>query len=383
MATAVTNRKVKKHALTIAVDARPLCHPLTGIGTYLKALLDGLQGLDKFNHYRLIAPAPVSYEVTNPNWHIITDQMSGKWSGIAWFHARLPIYLKRMEPDILWGPRHHLPIIIPGKIKSVLTIHDTVHCCLPQSMPLVNLISERINMALSLRRADKLVTVSRSTARDLHHFYPYTKIKTQVIYSGTPQMPTKGKTQSLNDRLQLPDRYLLFVGTLEPRKNLSGVLKAFTEISKIDAHLHLVCVGSKGWKNSALWQSLRHHPAKKRIYFTGYVDQSRLTWIYRNAQCLVFPSHYEGFGFPILEAMSLGVPVITSNVSSMPEVAGKAALTVSPADIRALTVAIKRILSDNKLKKELAVKGKQRARQFNWEQSAVQMHRLFEQVGAA
>ena len=173
--TPVPQRNGKHRPLTIAVDARPLCQPLTGIGTYLKALLNGLQGLDERNRYCLIAPAPINYAVTKPNWRIITDQTSGKWSRSIWFHVRLPKYLKRIQPHILWGPRHHLPIIIPTGTKSVLTIHDTVHCRFPQSMPLINLISERINMALSLRRADRLIAVSRSTANDLHHFYPFTK----------------------------------------------------------------------------------------------------------------------------------------------------------------------------------------------------------------
>jgi glycosyltransferase involved in cell wall biosynthesis len=344
-------------------------------------LLDGLQKLDQRNYYRLIAPAPVNYTVTNPNWCIKTDYVRGKWSTAAWFQLRLPKYLMRLRPDVLWGPRHHLPHIMPGGITSVLTIHDTVHCRYPRSMPLINLLSERINMALSLRRADKLVTVSQSTANDLHHFYPFTKTKTQVIYSGTPHIPAAGQSPSSGSKPLLPQRYLLFVGTAEPRKNLAGVLNAFADISKFDAHLHLVCVGAKGWKNHPLRQSVLLHPARDRIRFTGYVDLNQLARIYQGALCLLFPSRYEGFGFPILEAMSLGVPVITSNVSSMPEVAGQAALTVSPTDIPELTRAIQQVLSDTQLRNGLIEKGKRRARQFSWDKCALKMRCTFEQAG--
>ena len=296
-------------------------------------------------------------------------------------HTQMPIHLSRIKPDILWGPRHHLPVYTPGNIKAVLTIHDTVHRLFPQSMPVMNLISERFNMALSVRRADCLVTVSKSTASDLNRLYPHTKGKTHVVPSGTPPIPNaNGISGNGEPACNLPENYLLFVGTLEPRKNLFRLLQAFEEISRIDESLHLVCVGAKGWRNSAVEHLLRNHPAKLRIVFTGYVDRARLAGIYKGAQCLVFASLYEGFGFPILEAMSMGVPVITANVSSMPEVAGKAALCVNPEDSQALAGAVKRVLYDNALRLQLIRDGKQRARQFSWTQCARHMCRLFEQV---
>ena len=178
----------------------------------------------------------------------------------------------------------------------------------------------------------------------------------------------------------IPERYFLFVGTLDPRKNFLNIFKAFERINPEIHDIHLIIIGGKGWKNNNFIKLIKSHPLKKYIHFTGYIFRDELQYYYKKALCLLFPSIYEGFGFPVLEAMSCGTPVITSNVSSMPEISGNAAITVNPGDVNALAESMMKLLNDKNLREKLITKGFERVLQFSWKRCAERTIKVFEKV---
>ncbi|MCJ7617944.1 MAG: glycosyltransferase family 4 protein [Desulfobacterales bacterium] len=361
--------------MNIGIDARPLTYQMTGIGTYLKQLLDEMQKIDRVNHYYLISNGPISFNLKNPLWFKIEGKIKKKMLSTLWMQCKAPLLAYKLKLDLFWGPRHHLPPLLPKKIKKMLTIHDVVHLLYPKTMPLSHLIVERLLMRLSILKADYIIAVSSSTESNIKDAYGICSDKIRTIYSGTPVLT---KRTSIKKYKSLPSKYFLFVGSLEPRKNFERVFAAFEFLQPESYGVHLVIVGGKGWKNRKFLKRLKTHPLKSFIHLTGYITSAYLSKIYSQALCLVFPSLYEGFGFPILEAMACGTPVITSNISSMPEVAGGAAILVDPYDVDALAEAMHGVLTDKGLRESLVKKGLERVKQFSWEKCAEETIKVYE-----
>jgi glycosyltransferase involved in cell wall biosynthesis len=368
--------------MVIGVDARPISQAqLTGIGVYLHSLLKAIQELDQKNHYYLISNKDIKFEVINPRWKKIERRLPKLFSTM-WMQCCLPRIAGELKFDLFWGPRHHLPLFMPRRIKMILTIHDIVHVLFPHTMSLPNLVLERLLMRLSIRRGDYIIADSISTASGVREHYKIMPDKISVVYPGTPIVTEQNDSPVFEDE-KLPEKYFLFVGTLEPRKNLKAIFHAFALLDAEKEDISLVIIGNIGWKNKDVMSLLKTHRYRSRIHFAGYVNNARLSFIYKNALCLLFPSLYEGFGFPILEAMNYGVPVITSNVSSMPEVAGDAALLVDPNDVQGLADAMNKVLANDDLRNTLKSKGHERAKKFSWKHSAEETLEIFEKVMSA
>lgn len=370
-----------KKAIRIGIDARPLSYLLTGIGIYLKCLLENLQEIDTLNHYYLISNAPITIRLKNKKWSKIEGKIKRKLLSTSWMQICSPIAVHKKRIDLFWGPRHHIPVLLPSKTKTIVTIHDIVHRLYPETMALPNLLVERLLMRHSVNRSDAIITDAKSIAKDLIHSYKLDDRKVHTVYPGIPPL----KSRLINDETQkqaLTSRnpYFLFVGTVEPRKNFERILKAFALIKPELHNVHLVVVGCEGWKNKKWSNILKNNSIRSHIIFTGYVPREMLLQYYRNALCLLYPSIYEGFGFPILEAMSCGTPVITGNTSSMPEVAGDAAILVDPYDIQAISKAMLTVMENKILRDRLSKKGCERIKRFDWRQTAVETMRLFESV---
>ncbi len=351
--------------MRIGIDARPLSYPLTGIGTYLKHLLDVLQKTDKDNHYYLISNTLIPCRIRNHRWCKIEGSIKNKIFSTIWMQTFAPILVKRHKIDLFFSPRHHLPLMLPKKIKSIVTIHDLIHIRYPETMDKFRLIAERALMRPSLRKADKIIAVSRTTADDIRDCYDVEPDKIHIIHHGVPDLI---QGVSKNDRD--PTKYFLFIGTLEPRKNLDRIITAFQHISDLYPEIHLVVVGEIGERGPNYGFSKKVNTIENKIHFHGYVAADQLADIYKNALCLLYPSLYEGFGLPILEAMSMGTPVITSKESSMPEVAGEAALLVDPKNIDSISNAMNLIISNSERRNELIQKGYMRIKQFTWKRCA-------------
>lgn len=365
--------------MKIGIDARPLSYRLTGIGIYLTNLLETLQAIDHENWYYLISNGPIDYNLKNPRWFKAEGRHKHKLISTIWMQCQVPLLASKFDLDLFWGTRHNLPLLLSPKRRTVLTIHDVVHQLNPSSMSLTNFLIERLLSRWSVLKANHIISVSRSTASGIQKFYRVDSKKITVIYSGAPRLK-EVTTNYSKDNLSISKKYFVFVGTLDPRKNFFRIFKAFEKIKPRRFDVHLVVIGEKGWKNKKFLKEVRQHPLNDYIHFLGYVNRDQLASFYSNALCLLFPSLYEGFGLPILEAMSCGTPVITSNRSSLPEVAGDAAILINPYDIGALAKAMREILTDERLREKLKKKGLNRTRKFSWEQCARQTLHVFNMI---
>jgi len=337
--------------------------------------------LDQENHYYLISNKAIHFDVVNPRWKKIEGRWPQKMISTLWMQCCIPHIASKVKLDLFWGPRHQLPLFISKNIKTVLTIHDIVHVLFPRTMSLPTLITERLLMRHSIRRADYVIADSISTASGIQGHYQAKLSSIGVVYPGAPAFSEHIDSSGSADE-KLPRKFFLFVGTLEPRKNLKTILQAFALLDADREDVGLVIVGNIGWKTKDAISLLEIHRHRTRIHLAGYVNDARLSFIYQNALCLLYPSLYEGFGFPILEAMSYGVPVITSNVSSMPEVAGDAALLVDPNDEKGLADAMKKILVNGEIRKILISKGYERVKKFSWKRCARETLDTFEKVSS-
>jgi len=368
-----------KSTMRIGIDARPLSYRLTGIGYYLKYLLDEIQKIDTKNRYFLISNAPIFYHTYNPLWTKIEGRCKKKLLSTLWIQTCGAVSIARLKLDLFWGPRHHLPVLLPKRIKAVITVHDIVHRKFPETMTLPNLIVERLLMRRSLIRSDAIMADSHATAADIEKYYAMDAKNILIIHPGIPKF-TQHPDNHNESTHTLPAKYFLFVGTLDPRKNFRRIFKAFERVDPVQNDVHLVVVGARGWEKNDLFQKLDRHALSSKIHLKGYVPRKQLAQFYKNALCLLFPSLYEGFGFPILEAMYYGTPVITANTSSMPEVAGDAAVLVDPYNIEAIADAMGEVMGNRNLRDRLRQRGRERIKQFDWKQSAVETIRFFESV---
>jgi glycosyltransferase involved in cell wall biosynthesis len=281
-----------------------------------------------------------------------------------WTHTALALALAVARPDVTWVPAHTLPFFFPG--KAVVTVHDLGYKVYPSAHPLRQRIPLEIYTRHSARRANTVLADSQATAADLHRYYRTPREKIRVVYPGvTP--PLVGDVAAVRERYDLPKLYWLFVGTLQPRKNIAALVGAYHQWQAANPKVPaaLVLAGGQGWKYDPRWVQ------GDGIILTGYIDESDKGALMAGALGLVFPSLYEGFGFPVLEAMSLGRPVVTSTTSSLPEVGGDAALLADPRNIL--------MISDhmNIITEELArhetdriERGREHAASFTWERAA-------------
>lgn len=364
--------------MNIGIDARPLLPPLTGIGQYLYGFLEALQRKDRENRYFLLCHRTLDFPLFNSRWRVVHGRRNGRLQSTFWFQTVVPRHARHLGIDLFWAPRHHLPLRLPKQTAAVVTIHDLVHLRYPGTMSPPNLILERLLMGASLHRADRVLVPSYASRDELFHFFPKTRQKSRVVSPGVPALPP---SSGMEDRPPKP--YFLAVGTREPRKNLARVIAAFLQMETEGAPAHLVIAGGAGWKHHRTDQWLRGMRAVEKrdrtVHLLGYLERSQLPELYREAVALVFPSVYEGFGLPILEAMSMGTPVITANCSAMPEVCGSAAIQVNPFSVSDIRGAMERLMIPEN-RNRLSERCQTRAKRFSWEQSTERLLRVFREA---
>ena len=289
----------------------------------------------------------------------------------------VPAALRRLRVDVFHG-MDHVGIPLVGRSgKYVVTVHDVIPLILPETFTPRHRLVVRLALARVRRKADLVVVPSHAVKRDVVRRVGLPGDRVVVTHEGCEPrfrpVRSEGALRDVAARYGLPPRYVLAVGTLEPRKNLTTLLEAFARLRRdgaVDADLRLVLAGARGWLDEPIFATVRSLGLEDAVRFTGFVDDDDLPAVYSGAALFVFPSLHEGFGLPLLEAMACGVPVVTSNVSSMPEVAGDAATLVDPRDGEGLAAAIARSLRDAALRDRLREAGIARARQFSWEATA-------------
>ena len=280
-----------------------------------------------------------------------------------WSEIYLPYLLRRYELDVFWGPSHRLPFALPAKTAGVVTIHDVIWKVAPETMRVSTQILETLFMPGSIQRADRIIADTRSTQDDIQRFFaiPSQKITTIPL---APRL-CEYNIDAVHNTRKKP--YILFVGTLEPRKNLRRLIEAYLALpNTLRLSYDLVIAGGQGWDRTPYDKMLKEHAGSGTVHFTGYIADDTLSLLYRDATCLAVPSLYEGFGLPILEAQSFGVPVITSNMSAMPEVVGDGGLLVDPDSVESIKNALESLLDDVELRNSLSQKAKNNADRFSW-----------------
>jgi glycosyltransferase involved in cell wall biosynthesis len=367
--------------MRVAIDARKL-HDF-GIGTYIRNLLRHLARTDHSTEYVLLcgeADLGVAAQL-GPNFRGVLEP-SPNYSLREQVHV--PWVLRRERPDLYHAPHYVLPAGV--RCPSVVTIHDCIHLMFPQYLP--NRLAyayARAQMWSAARRSDCILTVSEASKRDILHLFNVPPEKIVVVYNAIDShfavTPSQEAVSRVRERYQLDHKFVLYVGNIKPHKNLVRLIEAFHQLRQGElADLKLLIIGDQISKLPSLRRAVHRHKLHKQVRFLGYVGDDQLAILYRLASVFVFPSLYEGFGLPPLEAMASGTPVVASNVSSLPEVVGDAAVLVNPYDVDAIVDGLRRVLTDPALAANMSRKGIERAREFSWERSVAKTWAVYQTI---
>lgn len=348
--------------MRIGIDARPLVYPKTGIGRYTSEVIERL--LASEHELCLYTHTPATQHWLNRAYIVRAGGIRFNALSTGFAQLVFPLWAKIDRVDVFWSPRHHLPLALAwGKMPCAVTIHDLVWKKTPQSMrPMARLVEAAL-MPPSLRAAKNILVPSKSTSEDLETINSNLIDKTTItpLASHFPPKDTITEKRTGN---------ILFVGTFEPRKNIPLLIEAFTDCTRqkqLDLTLHIA--GQPGWKFD-IDAALKSSSISDRIVVHNPINDREMAELYLHSDFLVLPSSYEGFGLPIVEAMSFGKPVICSNISSMPEVVGEAGLIVAPDSCKALSNAIYQLSTDKVLYTDLSHAARRRSRVFTWHDTA-------------
>lgn len=302
-----------------------------------------------------------------------------------WTHRALASEVLQRPPTVLFVPSHVLPLVMPpSKLPpSVVTVHDLGYHFFPAAHPWRQRLYVDWGTRWSVRAATRVIAISQATASDLDRVTGTSKAKVCVVYEGANQLPapTAEDIAASRTRYQLSRPYALYVGTLQPRKNLSRLISAYEQLwQQGEVTFDLVLAGNAGWLNQEIVAQARQSPHATHIHIPGYIPDAELPALIAGAQFFTFPSLHEGFGLPVLEAQSLGVPVMTAKGSSLPEVAGDAALYVDPTDIEAIAQAMLRLSQDEALRQELIAAGHRNVTRFSWAKAAAETLAVLEEA---
>ena len=363
--------------MKIAIDARKWRD--YGIGTYVRNLVRHLALQDRETTYFLFCDRADEATLRDlaENFVPVVEESAGY---SLREHVTIPRKLHRLGAQLLHSPHYVLPLFC-GK-PSVVTIHDCIHLLFPEYLP--NRMAyryARFMMGSAIKRSDLVFTVSEASRRDILRFYPSTdpdrvQVVANAIDEAILEDPGEEEMERVQERYQLRGRFVLYAGNVKPHKNLDRLIAAFGRLKQHAGFddLKLLIIGDEVSRYGSLRRSVEAAGVRQDVRFFGFVPARTLAALYRLASVFAFPSLYEGFGLPPLEAMACGTPVVTSRLSSLPEVVGEAALLVDPYSIEEIADALRRVLEDDELRGKLVELGRERVRHFSWERSVRAIH---------
>ncbi len=372
--------------MKIAIDTLATKSLYHGMGIYTFNLLKELAPIAHEHDILIYKNSNIFSSISKENDNVeIRDITKYRYFRIAWEYTGLSMSLKRDKVDIFWGPSNFLP---PIKVcKYIVTIHDLSSITFAHTYSAIRRNYYQYLITNSVRRADFIITDSEHSKHDLINYFSVPENRIRVIFCGISEdfkpIESRDEILTVKQKYELPLEFIFTLGVMEPKKNFERLIEAYSELRNTYVDLpQLVIAGSReyGWKNQKIFQLVEKHNLKDKITFTGLIAHEDLPVVYSAAKLFVLPSLYEGFGLPIIEAMACGVPVVTSNTSSLPEVAGGAAILVNPYDISAIADAISFALKDNYGRKEMIEKGLKNAKRFSWKESAQKVLETFENV---
>jgi len=374
--------------MTIGIDGNEAnVDRRVGIGEYSFELLKEFQASQKA---KVESQKFVIYLKEKPKAHMPapTPNFSYKVVGPKklWTQLGLPLNLYfRKRPDVFFSPTHYAPRFSP--IPTAISVMDTSFIFYPQLFLKKDLFQLSSWTKYSVLKAKAVFTISKSSKDDIIKTYNIPADKVFVTYPGIKTQNSKLKIQNMEDlekKFGVKGDYILFVGTLQPRKNIERLVEAFSILKQQEIEnkkLQLIIVGKRGWQYEDILNSPKKYNVEDKVKFLDFVEDKDLPSLYSNAACFVLPSLYEGFGLPVLEAMKNGCPVLTSNVSSLPEAGGDAVLYFDPNSAEDIARQIRRVIQDKKLRDAMIEKGKEQIKKFSWEKTARKTLDILQELG--
>lgn len=359
--------------MLIAVEAGFAWRNRAGTGMYARSLFRAMEKLAPEHTYRYLADPFGSGRAQPGAGKSRLRRLATGLGRMAWLQASLPLQILECRADVFHGPAAVGPFWQP--CPTVLTVLDLVLVRHPETADPVWRWYALAALRLALPRAAAVIAISASTCHDVLHHFGLPPDRVHIVHCAHDDsfcvVPDRAGVAAAAAGLGLPERFVLYVGTLEPRKNVPRLLEAFRRLKEEHRLPHkLVLVGEKGWRYDAIFRQVQQLCLEQDVLFTGYLDDAVLPLVYNAAELFVFPSLYEGFGLPVLEAMACGCPVVTANVSSLPEVAADAALCVDPYDVVAIAQAMAAVLTQPDTRADLVRRGLRQASLFSWERAA-------------
>lgn len=368
----------------IGIDGNLLCGKKTGMGTVVYSILKYWKGDDQ-NKITVFVPEKLDESFQNILAHNkINVKVYGYSNYFKWEQVILSKAVREEHIDVLWCPYNTAPLKVP--CPMVVTVHDMIFMSLPLKEVFslykkAGVIYRRIIVPRAIKNADKVITISQFAKKEICGYYPAAEKKIEVVYNSA-DINVKGldaqeqKSFFVDNNIQPP--YILGFGSLESRKNSMGLIRAYCQLPEnIREKYQLVLFGFRGYKESKEYQYIKNN-SLKNIIVLGYISDEKKTVLYQNSEMFVFPTYSEGFGIPILEAFANKTPVITSNVTAVPEIAGDAAILVNPADTKGLAEAIYTLISNRSIGDEMKNKGNIQLKKFDWNKSAKRIFTIIE-----
>ncbi|HLN18815.1 MAG TPA: glycosyltransferase family 1 protein [Patescibacteria group bacterium] len=364
--------------MKIAIQAADLdAARIDGTRVYIAQCLKYFGKLDPASQFLVYHKGEFNPELAPPdlpNYAIIKKHLPYFWT-----QTRFAGHLLKSKPDVLWMPMHNIPVFRHPGMKTVVTIHDLAWKYFPETFTKKDLFKINLLTWLAVHLSDKIITVSESSKKDILKFYPKVKSENiKVVYHGfDAQVYDQERNLEIEEEIKkkytVTGDYILYIGAIQPRKNLETLVEAFEKVKNLKAspkELKLVLVGEHAWLSESLFKKIEKSQYKSDIIAPGRISFSDIGHLLRGAKAFIFPSLYEGFGIPVLEAMASRVPVICANNSSLPEVGGDAAIYFDDKNSHDLSEKIQKILTDENLQKSQIAKGLEQIKKFSWEKCA-------------
>ena len=370
--------------MRIGIDVVPLWRQRTGIGNYIHNLVELLPQVAPQHEYFLYSNRRASFASFGDAFQARADSAFRWCPGSFWLLGRCGNLARNDNVDVFWGTGAVLPPFLPPNTMKIVTVYDMVWLRYPETTTSYNLFIQRMCTREAVAKADLILVISRTTQDDLIATLGVPREKTRLVY---PAISDRYKPQDSNraaayiaSKYEVPSRYMATVGTIEPRKNLRSLIEVLQILKAKSLGCPLLVVGATGWKNSHLFREIQASGlTKEEIRFLGYISDEDMPFFYAGAQVFLFPTLYEGFGLPPVEAMACGSPVVASNAECMPEVLGDAAILESPTSSQRFATAIARVLTDENLRQAMRERGVHRARQFSPRASVQRLLEVFEE----
>lgn len=362
--------------MKIAIHAADLDNErIDGTRVYLLNILKKFGKINKKDDFFIYHKKSFNPKLVPPgfeNYHIKSMDYP-----FLWTQTRFAGELLLEKPDVLWMPVQNIPFLRNSGLKTVVTIHDLAFKIFPEHFTAKDLFKLNKLANLAINRSDRIIAISNSTKNDIIRFYPsIEKEKISVVYNGFDaelfsRKSSEDDFEKLSKKYELSARsYLLYVGAIQPRKNLPVLIEAFGKVKEKNKRLKLLIAGSEAWKSESTLKKISNSRFKEDIIITGTLSFEDIAVLYKNALIFIFPSLYEGFGIPVLEAMASGIPVISADNSSLREVGGDAALYFKSEDSAELADVIESVIEDEIMRNLLVEKGIERVKNFSWEKCA-------------